>query len=78
MNENKKFVFGKDNYIFIISGVIVTLIGFILMIGGGSDDPNVFNEKELFSPIRITISPLMVIAGYGIVIYGIMKKRRKK
>jgi len=77
MNENKKFVFGKDNYIFIISGVIVTLIGFILMIGGGSDDPNVFNEKELFSPIRITISPLLVIAGYGIVIYGIMKKRKK-
>ncbi len=78
MNENKKFVFGKDNYIFIISGVIVTLIGFILMIGGGSDDPNVFNEEELFSKTRITIAPLMVIAGYGIVIYGIMKKRRKK
>lgn len=76
MSENNKFVFGKDNYIFIIGGFLVTLIGFLLMMGGGSEDPNVFNEEELFSFRRITIAPFLVIAGYGIVIYGIMKKRK--
>lgn len=76
MSEKNNFVFGKDNYTFIIGGFVLTLIGFLLMMGGGSEDPNVFNEKELFSPIRITVAPFLVIVGYGIVIYGIMKKRK--
>jgi hypothetical protein len=76
MSENNKFVFGKSNYIFIIGGFLLTLIGFLLMMGGGSEDPNVFNEKELFSFRRITLAPFLVITGYGIVIYGIMKKRK--
>jgi hypothetical protein len=45
------------------------------MIGGGQDDPNAFNADELFSKVRITIAPFLVILGYVIVIYGIMKKR---
>lgn len=76
MSNKESFVFGKDNYMFILIGIVVVLIGFILMIGGGSEDPNTFNGDELFSPVRITISPIMVIAGYCIVIYGIMKKRK--
>ena len=76
MSTKEKFVFGKENYRLIIGGFIVTLIGFFLMIGGGSEDPNVFNEEELFSPIRITLAPILVIAGYGVVIYGIMKRRK--
>ncbi len=76
MSDNKGFVFGKDNYMFIVGGFVLTLIGFLLMMGGGSEDPNVFVEEELFSPIRITVAPFLVIAGYGIVIYGIMKKRK--
>ena len=76
MSENKNFVFGKDNYIFIIGGFVLTLIGFVLMMGGASEDPNVFNADEIFSPIRITVAPFLVILGYGIVIYGIMKKRK--
>jgi hypothetical protein len=74
--SKEKFVFGKDNIKLIIIGCVVTLVGFFLMIGGGSEDPNVFNEDELFSPIRITLAPILVIAGYGIVIWGIMKKRK--
>jgi uncharacterized membrane protein len=70
------FVFGKDNKMFIIGGFVVTLIGFLLMMGGGSEDPNVFNADELFSPIRITVAPFLVILGYLIVLYGIMKKRK--
>lgn len=74
--SNNRFVFGKDNYLIIIGGVIVSLIGFILMIGGGSENPNEFNADELFSWRRITLAPFMVIIGYVAVIYGIMKKRK--
>ncbi|MDX1348655.1 MAG: DUF3098 domain-containing protein [Putridiphycobacter sp.] len=70
------FVFGKDNKMFIIGGFVVTLVGFLLMMGGGSEDPNVFNADELFSPVRITVAPFLVILGYLIVLYGIMKKRK--
>ena len=74
MEEKKNMVLKRKNYIFIISGWLVVLLGFVLMSGGGSDDPNVFNEEELFSFRRITLAPFLVILGYGIVLYGIMKK----
>jgi hypothetical protein len=76
MSENKNFVFGKDNYTFIIGGFFITLIGFLLMMGGASEDPNVFEVDEIFSHTRITLAPFLVITGYVIVIYGIMKKRK--
>ncbi len=76
MNEKNDFVFGKDNYIYIIGGIVITIIGFILMMGGGSEDPNVFNGDELFSSTRITVAPFLVILGFVVVIYGIMKKRK--
>ncbi len=72
-----KFVFGTGNIKIIVGGFVLSLLGFVLMIGGGSEDPNVFNEDELFSPVRITLAPTLVIAGYGIVIWGIMKKRKE-
>lgn len=74
MSSKEKFVFGKNNITLILTGIGVTLLGFALMIGGGSENPNEFNEAELFSPVRITIAPVLVIAGYCVVIYGIMKK----
>lgn len=78
MASKEKFVFERNNIVLILSGIAVTLIGFALMIGGGSEDPNVFNEAELFSPVRITLAPLLVIGGYCVVIYGIMKKPKIK
>lgn len=74
--KRDNFVFGKDNKMFIIGGFVVTLLGFVLMIGGGSEDPNVFNADELFSHRRITLAPFLVILGYLVVLYGIMKKRK--
>jgi uncharacterized membrane protein len=74
--ENKKFALGKENYIWIIIGCLVVAFGFILMVGGGSEDPNVFNEDELFSARRITIAPILCVIGYVLVIFGIMKKRK--
>jgi len=76
MSSNDKCVFGKKNKMFILIGVCITFLGFILMMGGGSTDPNVFNADELFSFVRITLAPILVIGGYAVVIYGIMKKNR--
>ena len=75
MEEKSKMVLGRKNYNFIILGCLVVLLGFILMSGGGSEDPNVFNEEELFSFSRITLAPFLVISGYGLVLFGIMKKQ---
>ena len=76
MNDKNKFVFGSQNYILIIGGFLLTLIGFFLMIGGGSEDPTQFNGDELFSHRRITVAPILVILGYGVIIYGIMKRNK--
>jgi len=70
------FVFNRQNYILLIVGLAFILVGFLLMIGGGSDDPNVFNE-EIFSKRRITIAPILVITGYVIEIFAIMKKPKE-
>ncbi len=76
-NENKpEFLFDKVNYKFLLIGLGVIALGFILMSGGGSDDPNVFNE-EIFNFRRIRLAPTTVLVGFGIVIYSIFKKEKK-
>jgi len=74
MEDKERMVLKKKNYIFIIVGCLVVILGFVLMAGGGSDDPNVFNKEELFSFRRITLAPFLVMLGYGVVLFGIMKK----
>jgi hypothetical protein len=68
------FAFQKENYKWLIIGLVINVLGFILMIGGGSDDPNKFDAAELFSPVRLTVAPILIIAGYVVMIYAIMKK----
>ena len=67
-------LFGRENYMWMIAGVVVLAIGFLLMAGGKSPDPNVFNDKDVYSPVRITIAPILIIAGLLIEIYAIMRK----
>ena len=67
-------VLNKKNYLFIILGCVVVILGFVLMSGGGSENPDVFSEEELFSFRRITLAPFLVMLGYGLVLFGIMKK----
>lgn len=67
------FAFGKENYRLMLIGLALIAIGFILMIGGGSDDPNVFNP-DIFSFRRITLAPILVLAGFVVEIFAIMKK----
>ena len=73
-NNNQEFLFNEVNYKFLLIGIAVIVLGFILMMGGGSDDPKVFNEAELFSFTRIRIAPTTVLIGFGITIYSIFKK----
>lgn len=75
-NNNNMFAFGKENYKFLLIGLVINVIGFMLMIGGGSEDPAKFNADELFSARRITIAPILIVLGYIIMIYAIMKKRK--
>ena len=74
-NNEKEFAFGKKNYIITIVGMVVILIGFVLMAGGASEDPNVFSE-EVFSTTRITVAPLVVLAGFVLEIIGIMYRTK--
>jgi membrane-bound ClpP family serine protease len=71
--KQDEFALGKENYILLIIGMAVIIIGFLLMIGGGSDDPAKFNP-EVFSFRRITLAPIIVLAGFLFEIYAIMKK----
>ncbi len=75
--EDKKneFLFEKVNYKFLLIGIAVIAVGFILMTGGGSDDPKVFNP-DIFNFRRIRLAPTMVLAGFGITIYSIFKKTK--
>ncbi|OSY88735.1 hypothetical protein WH52_03410 [Tenacibaculum holothuriorum] len=74
--ENTSFLFGKRNYIIMLIGLAVIALGFILMAGGGSDDPNVFNP-EIYSWRRIRLAPTLVIIGLGIEIYAILANPKK-
>ncbi len=69
-----ELAFGKENYRLFAAAAIVVVIGYLLMVGGGSEDPNSFNYEGLFSPIRITVAPLLVLSGFGLGIYAILKR----
>ncbi len=76
-NQNKHdFLFEKVNYKILLIGIAVIVLGFILMAGGGSDDPNVFNE-EIFNFRRIRLAPTVVLVGFGITVYSILKNPKK-
>ncbi len=69
-----ELAFGKENYKLLGIAAAVVIVGYLLMVGGGSEDPNQFNYEGLFSPIRITVAPIMVLAGFGLAMYGIVKR----
>jgi hypothetical protein len=74
METNKNTLFGKQNLRWMLIGAVVIILGFLLMAGGKSEDPTVFNEAEVYSTTRITIAPLLIVAGLIIEVYAIMKK----
>lgn len=75
-DKNPGFALGRENYKLMAIGFAIIIVGFILMAGGRSDDPKVFSE-EIFSFRRITVAPLIVLAGFVFEIYAIMKRPRE-
>lgn len=72
-----KSTFGKQNYQIFIAGIVLIVLGYILMIGGGSDDPNVFNPA-IFDAQRITVAPIVCLLGFITIIVGILWRSKVK
>jgi membrane-bound ClpP family serine protease len=75
--EKQGFIFDRKNYILMLVGVLLIIVGYILMAGGGSDNPEVFNP-EIFSARRIIVAPIIILAGLLIEIYAIMNTGNSK
>ncbi|TMM59370.1 DUF3098 domain-containing protein [Maribacter algarum] len=73
----QEFIFQKKNYMFMFVGIAFIALGFILMSGGGSDDPNVFSE-DIYNFQRIRLAPTLVLIGLGIEVYAILLNPHKK
>lgn len=77
-NDNKfQFAFGKINYILMVAGIVVLAIGYVLLAGGGSDDPNVFNPA-MFDNRRLVVSPILIVLGFIVEIVAIMYKDKNR
>ena len=69
-------LFGKENYRWMLIGIIIMALGLILMAGGKNKDPNVFDPKEVYSFTRITLAPILILAGLTMEIFAIFKKNK--
>ncbi len=81
VNTNEKIIthlFDKENYKWMVAGLIIIAVGFILMGGGKSNNPNVFQDSDVYSFRRITIAPILIIAGFIIEIVAIMRRPSAK
>ena len=74
--NNLDFAFTKMNYILLIVGILLIFAGLILMIGGGSNDPNVFND-DIFNAQRLTIAPILIASGFIVEVFAIMYKAKQ-
>ena len=73
-NNSNQSLFGKENYMLMLAGLLVLCLGFFLMAGGKSSDPKVFDPKEVYSTTRITVAPILIVLGFIIEVVAIMKK----
>lgn len=76
MKNEKGFLFGKRAYRILGLGIMLIIFGFVLMSGGGSNDPNVFNPA-IFSPMRIRVAPTLVLAGFTVLVVAILATKKK-
>ncbi len=76
MKNEKEFLFGKRAYRIMGLGIVLITVGFVLMTGGGSDDPNVFNP-EIYSRLRIRGAPTLVLSGFAVLVVAILATKKK-
>lgn len=76
--SSKVPLFDKTNLMWMLGGVALMVLGFILMAGGRSEDPNVFNAGEVYSTTRITIAPIVILAGLVVLIYSIFRHPKEQ
>ena len=76
-NSENTLLFDKENYKWMLGGIALIVIGFILMAGGKSANPHEFHYDEIYSFRRITLAPIVILLGFGIEIYAIMKKPKE-
>ena len=77
-SETTSNLFGRENHIWIIAGIAIIALGLILMAGGRSSDPNVFDPNEVYSTTRITIAPILILIGLGLGVFAIFRKPKEK
>ena len=73
VSSSRAPLFDRTNLAWMLGGVAIMVLGYILMAGGKSDDPNVFNPDEVYSPMRITVAPILILAGLVVLIYSIFR-----
>jgi hypothetical protein len=72
--QNDKLVFGRENFKWMLIGIAVMAVGYILMSGGSMPSPDVWDESIIYSPLRIIVAPFLILLGLGVEIYAIFKK----
>lgn len=77
IQEDPKFAMPSGNIKWVIAGLLLMVLGYILMTGGGTTDPNIFTGEEMFSFRRIVLAPVLILAGFVVEIFAIMHKPRK-
>lgn len=75
-SKTAPYSFSANNYLILFIGLAINILGFVLMIGGGADELDEFNKAELFSEMRITVAPMLIVLGYIIIAYGIMRRSK--
>jgi hypothetical protein len=73
-NNASGTLFTKQNHKWMAIGGAIIILGFILMIGGKSADPNQFDTNQVYSFIRITLAPVLILIGFGTLVYSILRK----
>jgi len=76
--DSGKFAIPYKNLVYIVAGLALMIIGYALMTGGGTTDPNIFPKEEMFSFRRIVLAPLFILAGFAVEIFAIMHKPKAK
>jgi uncharacterized membrane protein len=76
METKNNPLFGRENLVWMLVGLVIIALGAVLMAGGKGSDPNVFNENEVYSFRRITLAPVLIIIGFVVEIFAIMKKSK--